>query len=121
MAATAELPTGLVEPRFNIWVGPGRHFVAYPVRRGELINYVALVEEEGWSEESWTTKADNRALAATYEQARRERTTAVQTAAWEQGQLNHAVGRGSQGDSLEGGQFSDPGWTHGHDVVATFP
>ncbi len=41
--------------------------MAYPVRRGELINYVALVEEEGWSEESWTTKADNRALAAAFE------------------------------------------------------
>ncbi len=67
MAATAELPTGLVEPKFNIWVGPGRHFVAYPVRRGELINYVALVEEEGWADESWTTNADKSVLAAAFE------------------------------------------------------
>jgi salicylate hydroxylase len=67
MAATAELPAGLVEPKFNIWVGPGRHFVAYPVRRGELINYVALVEEDGWAEESWTTEADKSVLAAAFE------------------------------------------------------
>ena len=204
MAATAELPAGLVEPKFNIWVGPGRHFVAYPVRRNELINYVALVEEAGWTEESWTTTADNSVLAAafegwhetvrtlvghtlrgqcykwallgrdplpywsteqvtllgdaahpmvpylaqgavmaiedawvlaacldgapdaasafdTYERARRERTTAVQTAAWEQGRLNHSVGRSADGDHFDGGGFSDPGWIYGHDVVAAFP
>jgi salicylate hydroxylase len=204
MAATADLPAGLVEPTFNIWVGPGRHFVAYPVRRGELTNYVALVEEEGWTEESWTTKADKSVLAAafegwhdtvralvghtlrgqcykwallgrdplpywsterltllgdaahpmvpylaqgavmaiedawvlaaclvsapdpatafvSYERARLERTAAIQTAAWEQGQLNHSVGRGDEGDRFEGGGFSDPGWIYGHDVVAAFP
>ena len=204
MASTAELPVGLVEPKFNIWVGPGRHFVAYPVRRGELTNYVALVEEEGWTEESWTTKADNSVLAAafegwhetvralvshtlrgqcykwallgrdplpfwstervtllgdaahpmvpylaqgavmaiedawvlaaslastpdattafsTYERARLERTASIQTAAWEQGQLNHSVGRGDDGDHFQGGGFSDPSWIYGHDVVAAFP
>lgn len=204
MAAAADLPAGLVEPKFNIWVGPGRHFVAYPVRRGELINYVALVEEQGWTEESWTTKADNNVLAGAfegwhetvralvahtqrgqcykwallgrdplpywstervtllgdaahpmvpylaqgavmaiedawvlaavlagasnpadafvvYERARLDRTAAIQTAAWEQGQLNHSVGRGDEGDRFEGGGFSDPGWIYGHDVVAAFP
>ena len=204
MAATAELPDGLVEPKLNIWVGPGRHFVAYPVRRGELINYVAVVEEEGWTEESWTTKADKNVLAtafaewhetvralvgqtlrgecykwallgrdplpswstgrvtllgdaahpmvpylaqgavmaiedawvlaaclsaapdppaafATYEEARRQRTADIQMAAWEQGKLNHAVGRGGEGDRFGGGGFSDPGWIYGHDVVAAFP
>ena len=46
---------------------------------------------------------------------------AVQNAAWHQGQLNHNVGRGNQGDDFEGGGFSDPGWIYGHDVVAAFP
>ena len=204
LVATAELADGLVEPKLNIWVGPGRHVVAYPVRRGELINYVAVVEEDGWADESWTTTADKNVLSTafagwhetvqtlvghtlrgecykwallgrdplpywstervtllgdaahpmvpylaqgavmaiedawvlaaclagarnpaeafvTYEAARLERTAAIQTAAWEQGKLNHAVGRGGAGDRFGGGGFSDPSWIYGHDVVAAFP
>lgn len=36
------------------WVGPGRHVVQYPLRRGELINFVGIVEGQGWKQESWT-------------------------------------------------------------------
>ncbi len=36
------------------WVGPGRHVVQYPLRRGELINFVGIVEGQGWQVESWT-------------------------------------------------------------------
>ncbi len=74
-----------------------------------LAQGVVMAIEDAWVLAACLARAPDPAAAfATYEQARRERTTAVQTAAWEQGQLNHAVGRGSQGDSLEGGQFSDP-------------
>ena len=38
------------------WVGPGRHVVHYPLRRGELMNFVGIVEGEGWQVESWTQK-----------------------------------------------------------------
>lgn len=207
MVAADAIPAGLVEPKLNVWVGPDKHVVAYPVRRGELINYVAIVEEAGWTDESWTTRADTDALVATfdgwhravrtlvettqhrdcykwallgrdplpawsaprttllgdaahpmvpylaqgavmaiedawvlaacldagrddpadafarYEHARRERTAAVQNAAWEQGQKNHAVGRDADADADEfrGGTFSDPAWIYGVDVTADFP
>ena len=53
-----------VDQHIGIWVGPGKHFVAYFVRRGELLNYVALVEEPGWKTESWTAKGDKTQLSA---------------------------------------------------------
>ena len=46
------------------WVGPGRHVVTYPLRRGELINFVGVVETDEWQTESWTargTRAECRA------------------------------------------------------------
>lgn len=57
---------GLVEPKMNLWTGPGAHVVAYYVRRGELLNYVALNEEAGWQTESWTTPASKSELAARF-------------------------------------------------------
>ena len=40
----------------EIFVGPGKHCVVYPLRGGRLINLVGCVEQAGWDEESWTTK-----------------------------------------------------------------
>tara|TARA_R110002095_G_scaffold153231_3_gene133223 strand:+ start:395 stop:1576 length:1182 start_codon:yes stop_codon:yes gene_type:complete len=54
---------GLVAPMMNVWAGPGAHVVAYYVRRGELLNYVALTEEDNWETENWTTPADKHTLA----------------------------------------------------------
>lgn len=36
------------------WVGPGAHVITYPVRRGELYNFVGAVEGRDWPVESWT-------------------------------------------------------------------
>lgn len=36
------------------WIGPGRHVVTYPLRRGELFNFVGVVERDDWRVESWT-------------------------------------------------------------------
>ncbi len=38
----------------TVWWGPGKHFVQYPVRRGEFVNCVCVVEKRGWEVESWT-------------------------------------------------------------------
>ncbi len=38
------------------WVGPGRHVVTYPLRRGELFNFVGVVERSSWGAESWTAR-----------------------------------------------------------------
>ncbi|MGR9093132.1 MAG: FAD-dependent monooxygenase [Gammaproteobacteria bacterium] len=63
MVCSDAVAPGLVEPKMNVWAGPGAHVVAYYVRRGELLNYVALTEEDDWDTENWTTPADKRGLA----------------------------------------------------------
>lgn len=49
------LPSRLARMVSSNWVGPGRHIVQYPVRRGTLMNFVGVVERDDWQEESWTT------------------------------------------------------------------
>jgi len=38
----------------QLWMGPGKHFVHYPVSGGRLVNFVCLIERESWTKESWT-------------------------------------------------------------------
>lgn len=52
------LPVGLVPPVSAAWWGPGKHFVHYYVRRGELVNCVCVVEKAGWEVESWNEQGD---------------------------------------------------------------
>jgi salicylate hydroxylase len=40
----------------DIYVGPGKHGVVYPIRRGELVNMVGSVEYENVDVESWTSR-----------------------------------------------------------------
>jgi salicylate hydroxylase len=42
----------------QIWMGPGGHFVHYFVRNRELVNFVAVVEQDSWTRESWTDRGD---------------------------------------------------------------
>lgn len=53
---TDRLPAHLRAPLGVNWVGPGRHVVHYPLRRGELINFVGIVERQGWEVESWSQR-----------------------------------------------------------------
>jgi salicylate hydroxylase len=39
------------------WMGPNAHVIVYYIRRGELLNFVGLVEDDTWLDESWTVKA----------------------------------------------------------------
>jgi salicylate hydroxylase len=48
------------------WVGPGRHVVHYPVHRGELMNFVGIVERGDWQVESWTAKGTADECAADF-------------------------------------------------------
>jgi len=54
-----------LEPAVQVWMGPGKHFVHYFVRRHELVNFVAVVEQDAWTRESWTDRGEvTNALAA---------------------------------------------------------
>jgi salicylate hydroxylase len=44
LATRDSLPAGIQTPDVNLWLGVRTHVVAYPVRRGELFNVVAIVE-----------------------------------------------------------------------------
>jgi salicylate hydroxylase len=46
-----------IEPTAQIWMGPGRHFAHYFVSR-HLLNFVAVVDRDAWTRESWSAQAD---------------------------------------------------------------
>jgi salicylate hydroxylase len=61
------LPPHLARPVGTNWVGPGRHVVHYPLRRGALMNFVGVVERGGeWQVESWSARGTGEALAADF-------------------------------------------------------
>jgi salicylate hydroxylase len=45
------------------WVGPGGHVVHYPLRRGELMNFVGILERDDWQVESWNVRGTTEELA----------------------------------------------------------
>jgi salicylate hydroxylase len=47
-----------LEVTTQMWMGPGGHFVHYFVRDRRLVNFVAVVEQESWTRESWTDHGD---------------------------------------------------------------
>jgi salicylate hydroxylase len=48
--------------RWQMWLGQGRHFLAFPVRAGKLINYVGFVPSDEEMKESWTAPGDPEVL-----------------------------------------------------------
>ena len=63
---TDALPPGFVQPEITNWLGPGGHIVHYYVRRGALVNVVAIRETGQWTEESWTARGTREELHAAY-------------------------------------------------------
>jgi salicylate hydroxylase len=41
-----------------MWLGPSKHFLTYPVRGGELLNYVGFVPADHEMKESWSAPGD---------------------------------------------------------------
>lgn len=50
----------------QIWMGDGKHFMVFPVRRGELLNYVGFVPTDEQTVESWSAVGDRDELAASF-------------------------------------------------------
>jgi salicylate hydroxylase len=48
------------------WIGPGGHIVHYPLRGGELMNFVGALERLDWQVESWSTKGEREELQADF-------------------------------------------------------
>ncbi len=57
-------PAGHPADRLTMWVGEGQHFLVFPVRAGQLLNYVGFVSSDAPVRESWSAHGDPAALAA---------------------------------------------------------
>lgn len=62
MAALGDWPQGVAQ----LWMGEGKHFLTYPVRRGELLNYVGFVPSGERLKESWSAVGDVESLRADF-------------------------------------------------------
>ena len=60
-------PAMALRPVQTLWLGPGRHFVHYPVSGGRLVNVVAIVPAGDWRDESWTSDGDVAELREEFE------------------------------------------------------
>ena len=58
-AASVDWPAG----QMRNWLGPGKHFLVFPVRAHQLVNYVGFVASGSLARESWSAPGDPAALA----------------------------------------------------------
>jgi salicylate hydroxylase len=63
LAPMNELPPHLRQLQGVNWLGPHGHVLHYPVRRGELMNFVSFVERNDWQQESWMARGTRDELA----------------------------------------------------------
>lgn len=56
-----------LEVATELWLGSGRHFVTYFVSGRRLLNFVAVVEQDSWTRESWTDRGDTADALAAFE------------------------------------------------------
>jgi salicylate hydroxylase len=60
------LPSHISRMLGTNWLGPHGHVLHYPVRRGELMNFISFVERDDWQIESWTVAGTTEELANDY-------------------------------------------------------
>jgi salicylate hydroxylase len=53
--------------RWEMWAGPSKHFLVFPVRHGEMVNYVGFVPTDTEMKESWSAPGDPDVLRAEFE------------------------------------------------------
>jgi salicylate hydroxylase len=63
LVPTHRLPPHLARNTATSWLGPAGHVLHYPVRRGELMNFIGFVERTDWKVESWTVAGTIEELA----------------------------------------------------------
>ena len=62
-----QAPAMALRPVQTLWLGPGRHFVHYPISSGRLVNVVAIVPAGDWRTESWTAEGRVEDMAREFE------------------------------------------------------
>jgi salicylate hydroxylase len=67
LASAERVPLLRGEPRMLMWMGPGHHFLCYPVSGGRLVNFSASAPADDWRTESWLAEGNVADLARAYE------------------------------------------------------
>ena len=53
--------------RWQMWAGPSKHFLVFPVRHGAMVNYVGFVPTDEEMKESWSAPGDPSTLRREFE------------------------------------------------------
>jgi len=61
LVARARLPDWPMD-RWEMWAGPSKHFLVFPVRHGTMVNYVGFVPTDEEMKESWSAPGDAEVL-----------------------------------------------------------
>jgi salicylate hydroxylase len=56
-----------LEVTAQLWMGPGKHFVHYYVQNQHLLNFLAVIEQDTWTKESWTDRGEVAEVLAAFE------------------------------------------------------
>jgi salicylate hydroxylase len=56
-----------LEVTAQVWMGPDKHFVHYYVQNRRLVNFVAIIDQDSWTRESWTDHGEVADALAAYE------------------------------------------------------
>ncbi|MEO1140554.1 MAG: FAD-dependent monooxygenase [Pseudomonadota bacterium] len=66
VAWRAVVPETGAAPEVDVYMGPHRHVVSYPLRGGKMRNIVAVQERADWAAESWSQEDDPQNLRAVF-------------------------------------------------------
>jgi salicylate hydroxylase len=61
------VPQEILQPPSGVFLGPGHLVNRYPVRNGELLNFVAFAERADWTEEGWSIRSTVKELLDEFE------------------------------------------------------
>jgi salicylate hydroxylase len=53
--------------RWQMWAGPSKHFLVFPVRHGQMVNYVGFVPADQAMKESWSAAGEPEVLRSEFE------------------------------------------------------
>ncbi|WP_406331808.1 FAD-dependent monooxygenase [Streptomyces sp. NBC_00203] len=67
LVPVGRLPAPAREPLIRMWLGPGRHFVCYPVAGGRLMSFAAIAPLAEAGAESWSAAGDPAELVAAFD------------------------------------------------------
>jgi salicylate hydroxylase len=58
-----DLPANVAQMPGTNWLGPRGHVLQYPIRRGDVMNFIGFVERADWQIESWMVEGTTSELA----------------------------------------------------------